>query len=84
MLNDELYPLILRGLQEVLEIDDNIPADEDLLNYGFNSIRMVEFVLYLEEKANIMIEDDLLLYDNFQNIEAIMTLIRNEQEAEKG
>ena len=67
---------IIEILYSVLEADeaqvDNIKDEEDLCEFGLNSISSVDLVVTLEEMYDIMYDDDDLLLDNLNTINKIM------------
>lgn len=68
---------VTKMIKDLLKIEEEISSTTLLTNYGFDSIKSVEFVVDVEEKYNIYFEDEELLFDNFSNIESIVNLIKN-------
>lgn len=56
--------------------DDELTNDTDLKDYdGYNSIFVVEFIMFIEESFDIEIPDDYYGLDNYKTIGTIVNLI---------
>ena len=64
---------IKKQLSELLDMDiDNIKNDENLLDYGVNSMIIVQLYVCLQEEYRVHLEDKLDLYRNHISIEDII------------
>ena len=71
--NDSMEKFIKKQLSELLDMDiDNIKNDENLLDYGVNSMIIVQLYLCLQEEYRVHLEDKLDLYRNHISIEDII------------
>lgn len=71
--NDSMEKFIKKQLSELLEMDiDNIKNDENLLDYGVNSMIIVQLYVCLQEEYRVHLEDKLDLYRNHISIEDII------------
>lgn len=57
---------------EVEEVEDSVVFGS---TYGFDSTSLLEFIIDLEEKFEIMIPDEELIPDNFNSISNIVTFV---------
>ena len=65
---DELKQIVAN----LINIEESeILYDTQLSSFGFDSIRLVDFIVAIEEKYNIEICDSDLLYENFDSINSI-------------
>lgn len=66
-------------IQEVLcleqDVLNGIKCDQELYEYGLDSIKAIEMVVFIEDIFNIMIDDDELLIDNLKSINLICELV---------
>lgn len=66
---------MVRGILKEMGIDEELSRDfainDNLVMIGLDSIRFIEFVIIIEQKFNIVIEDSVLTVDNFSTIEKI-------------
>lgn len=71
--NDSMEKFIKKQLSELLDMDiDNIKNDENLLDYGVNSMIIVQLYVCLQEEYRVHLEDKLDLYRNHISIEYII------------
>ena len=71
--NDSMEKFIKKQLSELLDMDiDNIKNDENLLDYGVNSMSNVQLYVCLQEEYRVHLEDKLDLYRNHISIEDII------------
>lgn len=71
--NDSMEKFIKKQLSELLDMDiDNIKNDENLLDYGANSMIIVQLYVCLQEEYRVHLEDKLDLYRNHISIEDII------------
>ncbi|CNE59680.1 acyl carrier protein [Enterococcus faecium] len=71
--NDSMEKFIKKQLSELLDMDiDNIKNDENLLDYGVNSMIIVQLYVCLQEEYRVHLEDKLDLYRNHISIEDII------------
>ena len=58
--------------------DREVPPDEPLIDNGvLTSLQTVELVTFLEERFDIIVEDDEFDEENFGSVEAIASLVAN-------
>jgi len=63
-------------------IDTGVLECVDLFDdMGMDSITFISIIVEIEAKFNITVPDDMLLMENFRNIDDICTVIVNELEA---
>lgn len=66
----------------VLQQEDEIGSDESLLDSGLlDSAGLFELVSFLEERFGITIDDEELVPDNFETIDAIVAFVNPKVEA---
>lgn len=71
--NDSMEKFKKKQLSELLDMDiDNIKNDENLLDYGVNSMIIVQLYVCLQEEYRVHLEDKLDLYRNHISIEDII------------
>jgi len=57
--------------------DNSIQDDDSLLMSGvIDSVRMVDLIEYLEEAFNIAIEEEEMMPDNFDSVNAIASFVQ--------
>jgi len=54
---------------------NSLNYNADLQEIGYDSLQMIRLIIMIEEKFNIEVEDDDLLFDNFNSIEKIINII---------
>lgn len=74
--------LIINSLLEKLRIilalsDYEFTANEDLTSLGLDSIKSVHLIVEIEEKFNIIFEDEELLFENFSALDKIVDRIQS-------
>ena len=58
--------------------DREVPPDEPIIENGvLTSLQTVELVTFLEERFDIIVEDDEFDEENFGSVEAIASLVAN-------
>lgn len=82
-MREDIYLSVCDILEENFELTvdvRNIGIEENLMDYGLDSIGMIKIVLAIEEYCKISIPDEDLLIDNFLSINRIVKYIgeRNE------
>lgn len=69
------YDIIIEGLASALHLEKDtireIPLDEELTVYGFDSLAFITLVVFLEDKLTIAVEVDELVIEKFLSIERI-------------
>ncbi|WP_164931397.1 acyl carrier protein [Longirhabdus pacifica] len=73
---EHVLVLIEETLSEVMGKHISIALDLDLEKEGIDSIKIVEFILNMEEQLDIAIDDADLKIENFKNIALIVELFR--------
>jgi acyl carrier protein len=77
---DELKQQIISIIKETLPTitdSDNIDEDNNLQNFGLDSLRCVELVIALEDYFKIEIPEEKLSINNFSNLQDILLLVEN-------
>ncbi len=88
MIQEEIKESVIDLLAELFA-EQNF--DRDILEYidliddaGMDSITFITLVVVIEAKFNVTIPDDMLLMENFKNVDDILRIVENELEgAEK-
>ncbi len=63
-------------LNETLEIQNvKLHAEDELENYGMDSVKFIEFIVRLEEHFQTEIPADKLLFENFRTVSDIDSLL---------
>lgn len=77
---------------EVVELISELFSDKgfdtDIIEYidliddaGMDSITFISIVVEIESKFNITVPDEMLVMDNFRNVDGIVTLVEQEKSA---
>lgn len=73
----DIEKFIKEQLSELLDMDiDKIKNDDNLINYGADSMVIVQLYLSLQEMYNVQLEDKLDLYRNSISIKDIIESVR--------
>lgn len=74
---------IRKKIEEVLEVENvkDILLDEDLREYGMDSLNAIELVVELEMELGMEFSEDDLLLDNLCTIEKLMDIIQKHIES---
>lgn len=78
MLKADIEKKVREVLQEggdVLVDIDQIALNEELKDFGINSVSYLKIIMDLEEKFRIMFEKDELQFENFRSIDKITECI---------
>lgn len=82
MVYDEIKEKVIKLCNEVFEDSD---IDADMIEYvdfsddlGMDSIKFISLIVEIESRLNIIIPDDYLLIDYFNNIDNIMQIVMSE------
>lgn len=67
--------LLSSVLEDNLLDIQSVGSDENLVEAGLNSLRAISFVILIEDKFDIALEDEDLLFENINTITKINTLI---------
>jgi len=71
---------VTKILSETINVDINELADikmeDDLRDWGLDSLKSIDVIVALENEFDIAIEDEDLLVDNFNTIEKIINLVK--------
>ncbi len=70
VMNDELCDDLYKNI-------DDISRDENLFNVGLDSLNIVKLIMGIEEKFNIMFENEEIASHNWKNISEIEKMIKN-------
>lgn len=80
---NELSTTIKRIVVERLFLEvapEKLGANESLTDaYGVDSVRLFDLIVGMEDEFGISFEDDELLLDNFDTVEAIAKRVRDKQ-----
>lgn len=71
-----LKKMVLKFLETDAQMAENIDENEDLSEYGFNSLRAMELVVNIEDEFGIELEDEDLLIDNLDTIAKLRIVVR--------
>lgn len=73
----EIEERVRQLLKEYLNLQnpENISVHEDLIAYGLDSMKAIQFSLELEENFNVEYDTEELAYQNFNNIKTIADFI---------
>ena len=75
-MNSEIEGLIREAIAVVMGVEaDSIDASAPLVDYGIDSLKVVELVVELERSSGINFPDDDLVAANFENVVAIVRAI---------
>lgn len=80
ILREEFLKGISLKVQEVLEINQELSLNEELSNWGLDSMKSVALVVDLEEHFNITFDDDELLFEHFSTIQKIADRVAGKME----
>nr|WP_154958148.1 acyl carrier protein [Paenibacillus xylanexedens] len=75
MTKTELMNIISQRIKEMIQYAGTITQDQLLVGIGVDSMKALEIIVDLENRFNILIEDDELLLENFATVEKIADLI---------
>lgn len=70
----EIVIEILKEIGITLYVED-FSQDFDLREYIVDSLQFVTFIVALEDRLNITVPDDLLIYDTISSSEALISLL---------
>jgi len=71
----QVVPLLAQVLKMAPADLDNLQPDDDLREYGLNSLSAVELIVELENHLNIMIDDDNLLLEELSTLRRIENML---------
>ena len=79
MEQNKQYDLIRSFFCEKLNCEgEELTVDTDLTLYeGYNSMLIVELILYIEENLNIEIPDEFFGLENYKSIGSILDILNN-------
>ena len=73
----------------IAELFKDKGVDSDIIEYvdliddlGMDSITFISIVVEIEAKFNIIVPDEMLVMDNFRNVDGIVALVERESSAE--
>ena len=70
--------LITKKITEILNLKNSIDLNASLKNvYGIDSLQIVQLVIDLEEEFSIELDDEDLLFENYENINTIAKMIES-------
>lgn len=61
---------------DIYKNSDDIIRTENLFNIGLDSLNIVGFMMAIEDKYNIIFEDNEIGFENWKTIESIENLIK--------
>lgn len=78
----EIYTIITKIIEKELgdELKKSvigIGGDEDLYDYGIDSLNIIKVVLAIETKYDIEFDDDEMNMENFRSVQNIAKMIKN-------
>lgn len=71
----QIYDILKSNFEFTKDVQQIMPED-NLMDFGLDSISMVKVVVIIEEIYNISIPDEDLLFENFNSIEKITQYIQ--------
>lgn len=73
----QVTEMISDRVREMIKNDDidNIDPFEPIINYGINSIRVIELLVEIEKALDISIDDDDLITGNLETISKISMIV---------
>jgi acyl carrier protein len=74
MIEEKLHG-VLRAHLPAASAEAPLSADDSLTDLGIDSLRLVEFIIDLEETFQIAIPDEEMLAKNFQTVGTVSTLV---------
>lgn len=76
-MNNNVYELLKEFFNEKLKVE-NLELDTPLRDYGdFDSLLVVELILFLEESLNIEIPEEFYGMENFETVAKIINLVEH-------
>jgi acyl carrier protein len=66
---------VLNKIFKEFGIEREIEKDIELSDLGFDSIRIMELIILIEEELDIVIDDDDLVGENFETVETVIKLL---------
>ena len=66
---------VLNKIFKEFGIEREIEKDIELFDLGFDSIRIMELIILIEEELDIVIDDDDLVGENFETVETVIKLL---------
>ena len=66
---------VLRGHMPADVGPDRLDPDDKLVDLGIDSLRLVELIIALEEEFQVLIPDEEMLAENFQNVGTVAALV---------
>ncbi|WP_052380444.1 phosphopantetheine-binding protein [Paenibacillus camerounensis] len=76
LIEDETIRKITEGILDILQNKNEISIECDLMNQGLDSLKTVQLIVWLEEVFDIVIDDEDLLFENFESISKISSLVK--------
>jgi len=67
----EIEVTINKKVRELLNITEDIGPEDNLNQWGMDSIKVIQLIVELEEMFDIIYEDNELLFENFSNVQQI-------------
>jgi acyl carrier protein len=70
---------IIKVISDTINVDivkfSEIKIDEDLRDWGLDSLKSIDVIVSLEKEFEIAIEDEDLLMENFNTVEKMIKLV---------
>ncbi len=77
---NEIVALLNEELEEDLLKDiTNIDQDDELIEYGLDSLNLVKVILAIEERYNIEFSEEELEFENFSTLKKIINIIEKKR-----
>ncbi len=77
---NEIVALLNEELEEDLLKDiTNIDQDDELIEYGLDSLNLVKVILAIEERYNIEFSEEELEFENFSTLKRIINIIEKKR-----
>jgi len=81
-MNKELEARVRQILKEEVELEadiDEIASDDELADYGMNSMKVLKFIMSMEEKFGFEVCDEDFNAKNFMSIDMMVAFIETKQ-----
>jgi acyl carrier protein len=75
-LMEVIYKCMSQAVEKDVDEVKSFPADENLSDYGLNSLDFIKFLVLIEEEFDFTFNDSDILFDNFNTINKITDMIK--------
>jgi acyl carrier protein len=74
MIDEKLGNVLLNHLPDAAR-DEPLRPEATLVDLGIDSVRLVEFIIDLEDSFGVVIPDEAMLAENFSTVGAVSALV---------